>query len=386
MFHFRFVQKLRSPCLLTPLLLFMAISAQAQNSIVLLADPQSATHQKIVEGFVTSGLRQTYNANQTEYLLADSFGNDATLQAASAGYTFNIVDSTAANTTALTQDANTLALICPDDNTCKPFASVDAASDLLLISVFSTLSDLRGKENMLHMTPDSEPQANALYSRIKETEDNSTFAVIYEPNAHGFDLYGNFMFTYNTDIFFDEEAPQLVMSLALHTYLDLQASQMGQDAQRILSVLNGESLDAVIYMGTQSGFLDLTDSSRNGDRTVATRWYASAANHPLDDANAFSGLEIVTFLGADNDEISAFYHASDAASFLLAGFKAFLVQTDTSRQKLLEVANTIEIFGRTGIKGFQQDEDGALFDVLLYGDDFATEGFEIDSASGEVPQ
>lgn len=355
--------------------LLPAISQAAANKIVLVTNDQT-----VIEGFITA-LGQTYDPSKVQYELMDSFANDETYPPSlTSAYTIEI-ESDIDSTQALTQDPDVLALVCVASASCVPASDKSAGKDVLVISLTATSSQLMLGDNILRLAPSNAQQAGAIYKRLKEGVGNGRFAIAYEPNTYALDLYQNFILTYADKVLLSDTAPQLLMGLPLHTDLSLQSEQKPMDASRILDVLDGQALDAVIYLGMRKGFTDLTDSTLNGNAGVAPRWYASDAVHPLNDSNAFAGLEIITLFGAaGKDRGTRYYYAYDAGSFLLEAIKPYLIQDIKERTKLLEIAKTTSIYGSTGLKGFQQADQNSLFSVLIY--DNNIDGASITTTTG----
>lgn len=332
------------------------LSSQAAQKIILLADTNSSTQQAAARGFL-SVLGQEFNVTQKQYPLGE-------------GYSVEI-ETNANNLVTLSQNSEVLALICTTSLMCLKATEANAAKDLLVISLTATSTDLSFGENIARMAPSNASQSRAIYKRLKEGIATGRFAVIYEPDAYGADLYENFIFSYVEDIVLGNTPPQWVAGLPLHSYLSLQTSQKDNNATKILNMFSNQKVDAVVYLGSTEGFLDLTDKTRGGNPNVATRWYAGDALSSLATEKAFTALEIIGLFGSGRDEPTQYYYGYDAADFLVKVAVAYLQQGGGVRSKLLEIAKTVSITGKTGVKSFDSSDTNPLFTLMLYQSDGA---------------
>jgi hypothetical protein len=339
-------------------------ASPAANKIVLVADTQSAGQQAAAEGFL-AGLGLAFNPAPLQYPLGGGYAVE--------------IETNPKNLIAQTQDANVLALLCVTSSACLPATEAGAAKDLLVIALAATSSYLLNDANVLRLAPSNVHQAYALYKRLKAGIGGGRFAVVYEPDVYGTDLYDNFIRGHLTNVLYQHPAPRWVMALPLHTHLPLAPGQKDLDAAKILRVLAGQSLDAVLYLGAAEGFLDLTDAARGGKAGVVPRWYASDAA-ALSPDKGFAGLEIISLPGSQRA------YGQDAAQFLIQAATQYLQQGGGERGKLLEIAKTVTSAGSTGAKGFEAVDSNPVFNALLYKAVGVTESVPVSGTLFDEPQ
>ena len=351
----------------------LPIAGYAANKIVLVSNMKTPSQLAAAEGLVTA-LSQTFNPEQFSYPLNNGHVLDIELD-------LNRIPD-------LTHNPDVLALVCINSVACRLAAEKQASKDLLVISLTATSSQLTVADNMLRMAPSNIRQANAIYKRLKDGIKTGRFAVVYEPDAYGADLYKNFVYSYlNDKILEQQDTPYWVMGIPLHDHLLLDSSQKRVTAAKVLQVLASQSLDAVVYLGMDRGFLDLTDAERGGNSKVATRWYAGDGVEEIPQEKGFNGLEIIRLFSSGREDSqglirsATYYHARDAGLFLAEVTKQYTSQNATTRTQLLDIAKTVRVIGRTGEKGFGLSDDAMFFDVLTYRENGETGTTTITGAS-----
>jgi len=329
----------------------LPLTGQAAQKIILLADLNATTQQAAARGFLAA-LGQTFTVGQTQYPLGGGFSVD--------------IETDLTALIAHSQDPEVLALACVTSVVCREATEMEAAKDLLVITLTATSSELGLGENLLRMAPSNATQANAIYSRLKAGIGTGRFAVVYEPDAYGADLYENFVYAYLGEVMLGNDPPHWIMGLPLHSRLNLHAAQKDVDAAKVLQILASQSLDAVVYLGNTESFLDLTDATRGGSTQAAARWYAGDAVSGLAAGKGFPQLEIISLFGSDRDEPVQYYYGYDAAEFLVKAAIVYLEQGGSERINLLESAKTVTMVGKTGSKSVDSADTEALFTVLLH--------------------
>ncbi|OUD15632.1 ABC transporter substrate-binding protein [Thioflexithrix psekupsensis] len=344
----------------------------AANKIVLVSNMKTPSQLAAAEGLVTA-LSQTFNPEQLSYPL----DNGQTLE----------IELDLNRIPELTHNPDVLTLVCINSVACRLAADDAANKELLVISLTATSSQLTIADNMLRMAPSNISQANAIYKRLKEGVKTGRFAVVYEPDAYGADLYENFIFNYLNEKILEQETPHWVMGIALHDHLLLDASQKTVNAAKVLQTLATQSLDAVVYMGMDAGFLDLTDAARGGNAQVAARWYAGDGVEEIPTEKGFNGLEIIRLAGSGREgpggipRSASYFYAQDAGLFIAEVKKQYISQNATTRAQWLDIAKTVQILGRTGDKGFNVADPSQFFDVLIFKENGQTDSATISGAS-----
>jgi hypothetical protein len=332
-------------------------SYSAASKIVLVSNMKTTSQLAAAEGFLT-GLSQTFNSEQFTYPLDN-------------GHVVEI-EPDLNRIPELTHDSDVLTLICINSVACRLATEELSNKDLLVISLTATSSELTLADNILRLAPSNISQAKAIYNRLKDGIKTGRFAMVYEPDAYGADLYENFIYSYLGEKLLGQESPHWVMGIPVHSYLNLDASQKGVTAVKALQVLATQPIDAVVYLGHDQGFLDLTDAKRGGNKQMAPRWYAGDGVEEIPQENAFDGLEMIRLLGSGREDpegivrSASYQYGYDAGLFLTEVRSQYASQNATTRTQMLEIAKTVQVIGRTGEKGFGLSDVAPLFNVVIY--------------------
>ena len=339
--------KFRQFCL-GVIVMLLPLGSIVANKIVLIG---SAGQGESLKGFLASlELRSESNVNSY------SIGN----------YVVEI-EPDAEKFTEVSQDSEVVAILCEKSAECSYALADSAAKDVLVITLTATAVELAQGQNILRLAPSNTLQAQAIHEPLsKDIGSQGRFAVVYEPSFYGLDLFKSFMATYMYERLYERSPPTMVATLPLHTDLDLQDSQKGVDATKIIGTLQSEQLDAIVYLGGAEGFLNLT----NNNREITTHWYASEAVSNIDLANEeFDNLKIIALFFAENFRSTDFhyYYGYDAGKFLSAIVDDDFSQTPpANRTEFLQIAKKTVLdlnSAKTGIKSFISADQEAFFFV-----------------------
>lgn len=259
-----------------------------------------------------------------------------------------------------------IGIICRSSRDCSSVLHLDTATDLLVISTTATSSHFSTAKNMLRLAPSNKFQAELLLSIIGSSLSvDKKYAIIYEVNDYGIDLYKHFISHYLSERAHSKDSmPTIGISLPLHSYLDLTEKQKGINTNQVISLLKGESVDAIVYLGLLEGFNALTDSTKGGDKTLAKKWYSAdgISNFKLEEEN-FKELEFISlFYSASRDNLGQnFYYGFDAGKFLQ---KVLKTNKKPTRKTLLSTAKITELAfdtSKTGAKSFTSADSSGMF-------------------------
>ena len=267
----------------------------------------------------------------------------------------------------VSHDPEVLAILCTKSTDCGRALKEDVAKDILVIALTATASELAQGQNILRLAPSNALQAQALHDLLKkDIGSEGSFAVVYEPNLYGLDLYKNFMARYQLERLYALSPPTLVGAFPIHTHLALQDSQKGLNASQVIEALASERLDGIVYMGYPEAFSDLTESS--GNREMASHWYSGDGIEPFDLVEkGFDNLKIMAlyFVETEASSEATYYYAYDAGKFMTAIVEGDFSQTVNRADFLQKAKNTVlgVDIAKTGAKSFTSADTNASFIV-----------------------
>lgn len=354
--------------LLSLLLALMTCNSFAANKIVLVAGTDE-TKKGLLAG-LTEGLTQEIDdpnlpPDAVRPLLSfDPAVNSYTLN----NYVIEFEDD-ADKLMDITQDSEVVAVLCKNSTVCGKALLEVASEDVLVIALTATSSELSFGTNILRLAPSNSLQASLLHEVINENlTPEQRYAIVYEPTLYGLDLYKNFISTQVQKRLRSDSMPQIAFALPLHTHLTLQPEQKFIDANRILSMLEKNKVDAVAYFGYLDGFRELADDKKGGKHNITDYWYAGDGIEELDlKAENFTNTSIVGLFYAQNDNssVATYYYAYDSGKFLRAIMEqGQFTQEKVDRTAFLEKAKTIVLPAnqtKTGAKSFTSADSESYF-------------------------
>jgi hypothetical protein len=268
--------------------------------------------------------------------------------------------------TEISNSKDNIGIVCRSSGDCSGVFEPETAKDLLVVSTTASSSNFSTAKNMLRLAPSNKLQTELLLSMISDgIPADKKYAVIYEVNEYGVDLYKNFISQYLSErVISKNSMPAIGISLPLHSYLDLTEEQKGINTDKVISLIKDQSVEGIVYIGLLEGFNALTDVTKGGDRTLAKKWYSvdGINDYKLKESN-FKGLEFISlFYSATNDTSGQnFYYGFDAGKFLQ---KILQDNQKPSRKTLLAKAKiTVLDFDvtKTGAKSFTSADSSGLF-------------------------
>ena len=276
-----------------------------------------------------------------------------------------------------TQQQDVLAVVCQTSSNCAPALEESAAKDLLIIAVTASSTLLSEGHNIWRMAPSNKLQAKAIYAEMKAEIGQERFAVVYEPENYGLDLYVTVMGDYATNTVSQTAGPELVGAIPLHDNINLDASQKSVKADTVKTLLGrfaDTGVQAVAYLGFDDGFKALTDESVGGNPDVVEYWYTGDGVH-ASSVKAFPNLRLVEpYYPSNSDEHvpANYYYAYDTGTLLLKTIAKLAesgLGTDPERTAFMAIAKTIQLTAdeaKTGQKAFTTAEQQGVFTVHVY--------------------
>jgi ABC-type branched-subunit amino acid transport system substrate-binding protein len=180
-------------------------------------------------------------------------------------------------------DPNTVAIVCMTSGQCS---NASTNTNVLVVSptaTSSTLASTATYPNMIQIAPSNKLQAKAIYQAMSDNNVNK-FAVAYDPNIYGEDLYSALFAEYASESYKKPvTAPKLLAAYAVYdgmfssatNYRAVTAGAVMNSMRSLVDdgLLNTGGNDVLVYLGDQAGFKALMAQVPTSSTVKLLKWY-----------------------------------------------------------------------------------------------------------------